>query len=330
MIPNSARPYGNWNGWTEAPTVTSVHGDGALFTTLRDQLRWEQIVMKNDGKHLSQTLMNKSQSPIASSYAQDYGYGLMFDSRYGLDFTYHDGATSAYNATFLRLPSHKMSIVVMGNNRNIIANYVAWNIATQVLGLKNQTVSSYPTSPDEIENLQQVKMVVGSYRGEDGSVIKIKEKDGLLYREMYQRDPANLVCAQGGLFVYEEEKFKGLKMNFSRIGEPDQQFTLYRADIEPSTYYKLSNLEMNDFDKSGLNGRFYNDETDTEIILQFEEGHTYSLTKNGRKRKAELISGDYLRMMDSYKIRVIRDQKDQIIGLNVENNRIQNVIFARN
>ncbi len=36
IIPNRARPYGNWNGWIEEPTITDVHGDGALFTTLQD------------------------------------------------------------------------------------------------------------------------------------------------------------------------------------------------------------------------------------------------------------------------------------------------------
>ena len=49
VIPNKARPYGNWDGWQEEPTITEVHGDGALFTTLPDQLKWEQIVQDNNG-----------------------------------------------------------------------------------------------------------------------------------------------------------------------------------------------------------------------------------------------------------------------------------------
>ena len=86
---------------------------------------------------------------------------------------------------------------------------------------------------------------------------------------------------------------------------------------------------MNKFDKNELNARFYNDETDTEIILKYVEGNTYALTKNGRERQAELILEDYLRMMSSYKIKIIRDKENNVIGLNVKNGRIKNVIFNR-
>ncbi|MCH2082708.1 MAG: beta-lactamase family protein, partial [Saprospiraceae bacterium] len=53
IIPNRARPYGNWGVWREEPTITEVHGDGALYTTLRDQLQWEKIIQENDGKYFS-------------------------------------------------------------------------------------------------------------------------------------------------------------------------------------------------------------------------------------------------------------------------------------
>ena len=88
-------------------------------------------------------------------------------------------------------------------------------------------------------------------------------------------------------------------------------------------------IELDNFDKKQLNGRFFNDETDTEIILRFVEGNTYNLTKNGSERTAELILEDYLRMMDSYEINIIRDSKNKVVGLNVKNRRIKNVIFNK-
>jgi hypothetical protein len=86
---------------------------------------------------------------------------------------------------------------------------------------------------------------------------------------------------------------------------------------------------MNDFNKMELNGRYFNDETDTEIILKHKEGNNYSLIKNGRERNAEIILTDYLRMMDVYKIEIIRNDKKEVVGLNVDRDRIQNVIFER-
>ncbi|MEO1654574.1 MAG: serine hydrolase domain-containing protein, partial [Bacteroidota bacterium] len=49
IIPFLARPYAKWNTWKEYPSISGLHADGALFTTLRDQLQWEQIVQNNNG-----------------------------------------------------------------------------------------------------------------------------------------------------------------------------------------------------------------------------------------------------------------------------------------
>ncbi|MEM7657140.1 MAG: serine hydrolase domain-containing protein [Bacteroidota bacterium] len=324
IIPHRARPYGQWNVWRDEPTITEVHGDGALYTTLRDQLRWEQVLQANDGSYLSQQLINQSQAPLQGSY----GYGVEFRDLSGWAYTFHDGVTGAYRATFLRFPSQQLSIVVMSNNRNVQANNLAWEIAALVGELpENQANAPYPGNPETVETLTQIQEVVGSYQQEDGTIIRITERDGFLYRELYQREPVKLIPEQGGLFEYET--IKDLKMNFTGVGTSEQQFTLYLSSQPPNTYRKLSQAEEGTFDKAALNGRFYNAETDTEIILKFVEGDTYSLTKNGRERQAKLIVADYLRMMDTYKIHVIRDEANEVVGLNVDRDRIRNVIFKR-
>ena len=326
IIPNRARPYGNWGVWRDEPTITEVHGDGALYTTLRDQLQWEKIVQANDGKLISKDLLNKSQSPIDNSFSETYGYGLEFRSLDGLDYKFHDGVTSAYSATFLRFPTKGMSIVVMGNSRNVPANYIAWQIANLVLGLESGS-AGYPGNPENVEDLNSLALVLGNYQNDDGSIIRITEKNGSLYRELYQRDPDKLINERGALFEYE--RIKGLKMNFENIGSADQQFTLYKSTQPPTIYRKISDLIPTSFDRKGLDGRFYNEETGTEIILKHVDGDTYALTKNGREREAKLVLEDYVRMMDSYHIKIMRDDKNEIVGLNVRNKRIKNVIFKK-
>ena len=226
VIPNKARPYGNWGGWREVPVITDVHGDGALFTTLKDQLKWELIIQANDGKYLSQKLINESQSPLESSIDNGYGFGLEFDIYRGLNRTFHNGATGGYRATFLRFPAKKMSLVIMTNNRTVPIDYLVGQIVDLVFGLENNN-PVYPSDPDKIEQLNSIQDVIGAYKGEgeDGTIIKIIEKDGSLYREIYQRDPVKLINEKEGLFEYET--IKGLKMNFTDIGKAEQKFTLY-------------------------------------------------------------------------------------------------------
>ena len=325
IIPHKARPYSNWNGWREEPTLGDVHGDGALFTTLQDQLQWEQIVQLNDGKYLAKKIINKSQALLASSIDNGYGYGLEFGQYGGLKYCYHDGSTGAYNATFFRFPAKNVSIVVMTNNRSVPTNYLAQQLADYILELP-ATSSKYPRKPEKIEPLRSTKDLIGIYQNQaNGTIIKIVEKEGVLFRERYQRDPVKLMFEEGALFVYEN---KGRRINFMNVGQTKQKFTLYHPSIKPETYHRLSNLDSNNFDKKELIGNFYNKETDTTISLQYLQDKTYSLTKNGRERKAALIIKYHLRM-NSYIINIIRDQDNKVIGLNVSNNRIKNVIFDK-
>lgn len=323
IIPNRARPYGNWGVWREEPTITEVHGDGALYTTLRDQLQWEKIVQENDGKYFSKKFINESQLPLESSIEDGYGYGLFFERYNGLDYVFHDGVTSAFNNTFLRFPDQNISIVVMSNNRNVIANNVAWQIAFQVMGLGK---AIYPGNPSKVEPLASIQDVLGIYKNDDGTMISITEKDGAIYREMDQRKPVKLINEQGALFEYET--IKGLKMNFTNIGKAGQKFTLYMSSQRPGTYHKVSDLNSYNMDKQELNGSFYNDETGTEILIQFVDNNTYTITKNGREREAELIFKDCLKM-NSYEIYIRRDAANNVIGLSVDNKRISNVIFEK-
>ncbi|MEM9545071.1 MAG: serine hydrolase domain-containing protein [Bacteroidota bacterium] len=325
IIPHKARPYSNWNGWREEPNIGDVHGDGGLFTNLQDQLKWEQIVQLNDETYFSKKFINKSQSPLITSIDGGYGYGLEFGQYGGLKYTYHDGSTGAYNATFFRFPAEKVSIVVITNNRNVPTNYLAQLIADYVLKLPSDS-SKYPRKPKEVEPLKNPKDLVGTYQNEsNGTIIKIVEKGEALYRERYKQDPVKLIAQDGALFEYET---RSKRINFTNIGQANQEFTLYHPSIKPETYRKLSIQNSRSFDKKELNGNFYNEETGTNITLQFIEGNTYVLTKNGKERKAQLILDDHLRM-NTYLINTIRDEENKVIGLNVNNNRIRNVVFTK-
>jgi CubicO group peptidase (beta-lactamase class C family) len=326
IIPNKARPYGNWNGWREYPIVTELNGDGGLFTTLEDQLKWEQIIQQNNGKYLSTSIIDQSQSTINNVDFDNYGYGLMFGKYEGLNYKYHDGSTGAYNATFFRFTDKYLSIVIMSNNGNVPTNYLAQQLTDIVFELDINN-DKHPSNPEKTEKLKNFKSVIGNYQNEDGTIINISEKDGSLFREIYQREPVKMINEKQSLFHYETND--KLKMNFSEIGAEQQKLTLYLSTQKPSVYYKLPKENFEKDYGSTLNGTYFNKETDTEIIIEHVKDSDYNIVKNGRRRDGKLITKDYLRMMSSYKIRVMRDENGNIQGLNLENGRIKNVIFKK-
>ena len=67
VIPNRAEPYSDWGRgeWWQSPTVTKTNGEGFLFTTLEDQLIYEQAIQNAAAENNS--LLIKSQQAIPNS-----------------------------------------------------------------------------------------------------------------------------------------------------------------------------------------------------------------------------------------------------------------------
>ncbi|GAB4517869.1 MAG: hypothetical protein Tsb004_28300 [Allomuricauda sp.] len=325
IVPHKARPYGNWSGWKEYLSITEIHGDGALFTTLRDQLQWEKILQGETSGLLSDHILMESQKPVKGSNIAEYGFGLMFGSHRGLAYTYHDGSTGAYNATFLRFPTERLAIVVISNNGNVPTHYLAKSVADILLEVKtNEDV--YPSGPDKLGRFQENSKLLGAYMNEEGTIIKIIEKEDGLYRDIYQRKPARLIHEKGNLYYYQNHK--DLKMAFTEgpLGRP--QFTIYLSSQPPNTYEKMEVVSVSENEIQSINGTFYNDETDTRITIAHDKDRSYTIEKNGRERKGELLYKDFLRM-NSYQIKIHRDRNDEVDGLLVTNGRIKNVWFAK-
>ena len=331
VIPHKARPYGHDNGaWKEYPFITSVHGDGALFTTLEDQMQWEIVLQKNNGSYLPQELINQSQQPVANMDEKTYGFGLnLLDNYKGTKLLHHDGATGAYKATFWRFPEYKTSIIVMANNGNIPTDFVAMNIAKTILPLKEEVAEKYPAGPQKIEKKIDRSEILGVYQGTDeaGVIIKIKTENDLLYREIYRSNDRPLEQEQGGLYRYGDAH--ELKMAFEKDKEGVTGFTIYLSTQVPVTYKKLPPFQVDNAYVKGVTATFFNDETETTIQIEHKEGDVFSITKNGRARNAKLVCKDYFRM-NSYKIWLIRNPQNVVSGLRIDNqDRIANVIFER-
>ncbi|MFA0963487.1 serine hydrolase domain-containing protein [Roseivirga sp. BDSF3-8] len=323
VVPNRARPYGNWDGWIEYPSITSIHGDGALFTTLPDQLRWEATLQRKDNIKLDTALIKESQGKLPVSMG--YGYGVMHDEYRSIKRLYHDGNTGAYNATFLRFPEEKLAVVVMSNNGNVPTHFLAESITDRLLGLKN-VVATYPAGPVKTKRLKNISEATGRYKTSSGSIIHIVEKEGVLYRELYQAEPVKLINEKGNLFYYETNP--DLKIAFTVNKEAQKEFTIYLSSQAPIHAIRLPDFSPDQSYYSALNGRYINEETGTEILIRHIDEAIYSINKNDIDREGVMLTKDYLRM-NSYEITVDRNDRGGIEGLLVNNGRVQNVRFSR-
>ncbi|GAB1308448.1 serine hydrolase domain-containing protein [Urechidicola sp. KH5] len=135
VIPNRANPYSDWGRgeWWETPTVTKTSGEGFLFTTLKDQLIFEQMIQASIDTN---NLLKISQDPIPNSEIKTYGFGLKLNDRLNRKAVHHDGVTYGFHSQIIRFPEEKLAIFIMSNNGNIRSDLMADEIASFLLSKK--------------------------------------------------------------------------------------------------------------------------------------------------------------------------------------------------
>lgn len=322
IVPDLARAYGYWSGWMENPAIANLHGDGFLYTTLRDQLVWEQQV-QGAGATLSEDVIAASQKPVSTDLTARYGYGLEFGKYKSLDYVYHAGSTGSYNAFLMRFPSENVSVVAMGNTSEIGVAQTARRVADLVLG-EAIGEPSYPTAPDTLGTMPEEDSLIGRYETDFGGLVVIERKDDALYASILGNEASKLIPGEGNLMGYE--KLDNVKIAFAKTAGGMPELTVYTGVRDPIEAAYIAEPSLDASYLKGLEGAFVNAETETDILIEHVEGAAFKITKNGRTRDAELLSEDYFQM-NSYRITALRGTDGKVSGLSVDNNRIRNVRF---
>lgn len=325
-MPFKSRPYASWGQWKEYPSITDVHGDGGLFTTLEDQMRWEQLVQGQSTKVLSAGLVNQSQQPLPNASIQSYGYGLEFSTFKGLDYIYHDGATGAYNASVHRFPSLQLSIQVMSNNGQVSPNYLAKRIANILIPADQFRTKTYPQQPEQLTNKPERNAILGYYKTPEGSLIRFQETDGSLAWKIGQNRPFPFNHVEGNL--YEMTENTNLRISFHLEDTDRPHMIIYYPGSEPRYHSKLLPVEEPAAYFNALNGKYYNDEVGVEVEIEFQGDKAYDILIDGERSAALMLEKDVLRL-SGYVVEIQRDKQDEVKGIHVNDDRIRRLNFHR-
>lgn len=326
VLPNRAHPYGKWNSWKEYPSITSLHGDGALYSTLPDQLRWEQLVQGSLQADLETGLIEKSQGQLIGTSISKYGYGLNLGTHRGLRFVHHEGSTGAYNASVVRFPSENLSVVVMSNHGQISPTAFSRAFAEAALGPEMFTDSRYPSQPATLKTKPKDSEIVGVYRTDGDEIYVIDSRRGRLYCTLGSQASSPLIHLEGNLYRFRNARTRRIAFSpgESSLGE----LVLYQPSQEPTRAIKLATGPGKAGDKVEIDGRYVNRETNTEIRIRHKAGFEYEFVRNGKSGTGSLLGRDFLRS-NGFSIRVTRNEQGRVQGLLVDRARIRNVVFSK-
>jgi len=119
--------------WADQSLTSAVLGDGGIYTSLEDYLKWDQALYGEtlvprpilDEAWMSGTLTDGA--PI------NYGFGWRVEERNGVRLIHHNGSTCGFNSAVRRMPDKKMTLVIFTNRNGNQSHQIADNLTDYIL-----------------------------------------------------------------------------------------------------------------------------------------------------------------------------------------------------
>ena len=323
VIPNRADSYSDWgNGvWLSTPAVTKFNGDGFLYTTLKDQLIYEQAVQ--NANLSNNVLLIESQKPIPNSEIKTYGFGLELDGRLGQVAQYHSGSTFGYHSHTNRFPEEKLSVFVMSNNGKIWSGDIADEIASVLLPDIEEKAAYNSLINKNLSDRGQAQ-IPGQYISPDGFLIRIVEEEGKLLWRNANNSPYAIIQENKNMFSvdYNSE---------IKIGFYENELVRFYPSGKTITYKRHSYLPASLADLEGFVGTYHSRELDMSFELKLTEKNKLKIqfSNREREREVEVLNRNEL-LASNFILKVQRDQFDRATDILVTlNYRAQNNRFKK-
>jgi CubicO group peptidase (beta-lactamase class C family) len=120
VIPNRAYGYsadGSTFKRTDQSLTSSVLGDGGIYSSVTDLLKWDQALYTS--KLVSRKTLAQIFTPGPATDHPDtaYGFGWYIGNYRGLQEIWHSGTTRGFTTRIARYPEKKFTIIIL-TNRN--------------------------------------------------------------------------------------------------------------------------------------------------------------------------------------------------------------------
>lgn len=107
-----------------------AYSSGGLLSTTGDLLKWDQALYTN--RLVSRASLDEIFAPALEGYA----YGWVVGRRFNRDTQGHSGSDRGYSAFIMRVPSERLTVIVLSNSDRTSATKAAVNLTAIALGEK--------------------------------------------------------------------------------------------------------------------------------------------------------------------------------------------------
>jgi hypothetical protein len=255
-------------------------GDGAVFTTVEDLLKWDQNFYqpKVGGRALIEGLQTKGK--LNSGKELEYATGVVVRKHRGLPTVSHGGSWGGYRAELLRFPEQKFSVVCQCNlgstNPTQFARQVAEiYLADQMTAVEERRASGAAPDKDVAMGATELQRYVGIFRDpRNGSLQRITLRDGKLRLDSFGPSSAELAPLGNARFIMAgavratDITFEqgGKAMVVTRQTDPPETERFERAEAFAPTAAELA----------AYAGTYYSEELDATYVLSVKDGKLWT------------------------------------------------------
>ena len=291
-----AKAYFNFGTWTTYDWIWNICGDGNIFSTLADQLQWEQILQGKMKSKIKRQILEKSQQLTDNSTIKNYGFGLEFGVYKGLSYKFHEGATGAWKATVIRFPNKNISIVTLTNTGKSTPNTQTRQMADVVFNLK--TDAAYlVTKPAKVGSLVSEEDMIGTYQTDNNFTFQFEKRDSILYLKRIGRNDVQLERESDNILhqTYDPD----FKQEFKKNEKGEMTITAYYTSHSPYTLTKaVSN--WTGYNYQALNGKFLNSETNVTTEIKYTGDKSYDVKVGSQDSTKGLLISPTKLLVDNY------------------------------
>jgi len=310
----------------------SVAGATSLFTNLDDMSKWIMNFYSHkvgDQKDIEQ-LTQKGR--LNNGKELNYALGIASDTYNGWRQFTHGGADAGYRTYLAVFPDLRMGFAVFSNLGDVNTGGRVYEVANLFIADTTKhklTDVSMDSSTAVLKDTSIIKKFTGTYISDDGIQMNFRVNNKKLYVDAFGR---TFLLTKGERDSFSLVMDPGVKFLFSGHAAGDTTvFAAFSRDEKHLLTKYIADTSQPDHVLRAYAGTYYSPELDCKYSIELK-GHHLVLTNNKYSdARLNLVGRDHL-VNDFWwmnHLMVIRNNKKEIVGFEVNSGRIMHLRFNR-
>lgn len=308
-------------------------GATGLFTNINDMSKWVMNFYEfrvGDQNAIEQlTQKGKLNNGKETSYA--LGIGVETDK--GWKIYAHDGSDAGYRTVIAVFPDLKMGFLVFGNLGEIIPGRLAIEMADLLVkDISEKNTNEIPEGMDSsnaaLKDTARYKSYMGDYISDNGSQCSFKMDRQKIY---WKSDGSSTLLIKGIKDTFVEARNPETKFVFKTTGRGDRLVSTYSHGNEQQFIKFVRNDNQSDKQLQPYTGIYYCPELDCKYGISLNDHHLLLTHIKYQDTRLTLLGKDDLlnELWWIKHLRILRNDKSEIIGFEVNNDRIRHLKFNK-